>query len=116
MNTLLKFSELKLQEWIEEIKLHYQQMLQVDLPLMKNQILTEPEVCSILGVSDRTMRTYRQRKYFHYIKLDGRILYIRWIFLLDLLSHNLQENKNDDHGSLNKTIKELLLMVMIFCF
>lgn len=115
MNTLLKFSEVQLREWNEEIKMQYKQMLLADVPLMKHQILTDPEVCAILGVSDRTMRTYRQRQYFHFIKLDGRILYVRWVFLLDLVCHNLQTEKNDENGSQNDVFSKLLLILTMIC-
>ena len=96
MNAVLKLSEFKLREWIEDIKLQYQKMNAADAPLLKEQMLTEQEVCAILSVSDRTMRAYRQRGYFHFMKLYGNIYYIRWIFLLDMACHNLQEKNGDE--------------------
>ena len=88
MNNLLKFSEAEIRSWDEEITKLSEKMLQTEMLLTKDQFLTELEVCSFLGVSDRTMRTYRQQKYFHFIKLNGRILYMRTIFLKELLIHN----------------------------
>ena len=88
MNALLKYSEAELHVWEEEIKTICQKLLTSENLLTKELLLTEPEVCTILGVSDRTMRTYRKQHYFHSIKLEGRILYIKVIFLQDLLFHN----------------------------
>ncbi|WP_394332795.1 helix-turn-helix domain-containing protein [Epilithonimonas bovis] len=48
-------------------------------------MLTEEDVAAILGVSMRTMRTYRQKKHLHYLKLEGRIYYLKLILYIDLI-------------------------------
>lgn len=93
MNSILKFSEAKLREHDQEIKKLIEQLTHSEYPLNKMQLLTEVQVCALLGVSERTMRTYRQRNYFHFIKLEGRILYLKHILLQDLLRLNLHELK-----------------------
>lgn len=67
-----------------EVELVINDMLQGIVPLTKENIMSEPEVCELLGVTDRTMRNYRQKKYINCIKLDGRILYLKHLLYLDL--------------------------------
>jgi len=48
-------------------------------------MVTEAQVAEILGVSERTMRTYRSKNKFHHIKLEGSIYYLRLILFYDLI-------------------------------
>lgn len=72
---------LKLEEAFELV---CSKMLKGIVPLTKENIMSEAEVCELLGVTDRTMRNYRQKKYIKCIKLDGRIIYLKHFLYLDL--------------------------------
>ena len=72
------------------------QLLEEDLkraivPLTKENILTERQVCELLGVTDRTLRKYREKRFIGFIKLSGRILYLKHLLYLDLEELYYQE-------------------------
>ena len=62
------FSESQINEWILDLKQLIDHLLTQRI-FDQKLLLTEDEVSSLLGVSERTMRTYRTKKYFHHIKL-----------------------------------------------
>lgn len=94
MNNLMKFSEAQLGAWNDEIIMLQNQLLQRDVPLTKEQFLTEQEVCQLLSISDRTMRRYRNESFLHCMKFKGRVLFLKIVFLQDLLWLNLQSGRN----------------------
>ncbi len=78
-------SEAKIREFFEELRLLHENQICTAVPFSKEHIFTEEAVCEILGISSRTMRTYRNRRYFRYLKFEGRIYYLRVILYMDLL-------------------------------
>ena len=85
MRNLNLFTEAQFLDWYQEVAMVHRNMMQAIVPLTKENILTEEEVCELLGVTDRTLRTYRQKQYIGFAKLAGRIIYIRNLLYLDLL-------------------------------
>ncbi|WP_028123775.1 helix-turn-helix domain-containing protein [Epilithonimonas tenax] len=83
------FSESQINEWILDLKQLIDHLLTQRI-FDQKLLLTEDEVSSLLGVSERTMRTYRTKKYFHHIKLEGRILYLELILFIDLIIISLE--------------------------
>lgn len=63
--------------------------------LTKEHFYTENEMCEMLGVTHRTLRTYRKNNLLGYIKIAGRILYLKYLFALDLLSAHKESSKDD---------------------
>lgn len=87
MKNLSTFSEaqlLQLQDEIEELR---EQLSTSDLILSKGQVMSEQQVCALLGVTCRTMQRYRNAHLLHYIKLHKQIYYIKILLILDLLKH-----------------------------
>lgn len=85
MNQYSLITEAQFKIWVEDLKVLHQNLLQQQLPLDKENFLTEQEVCGMMGITVRTMRTYRKKKRFHYLKIDGLILYHRLFFYLDVI-------------------------------
>ena len=54
------------------------------IPLTKEYILTEQEASELFGVTTRTLRTYRQKGYLGFIKIEGRILFLKHRLFRDL--------------------------------
>lgn len=78
MKTSIRISEMQIQQLISENNTFFQEHHNYV------EILEETEAADLLRVSMRTMRRYRNKNYFHVLKLDGRILYIKDIFVNDL--------------------------------
>ena len=85
MKTSFLFSESQIEAWLNELHVSNGQLLRLEAPFHKDHLLTEEDVAAILGVSMRTMRTYRQKKHLHYLKLEGRIYYLKLILYIDLI-------------------------------
>lgn len=79
------FSEGHLKEWLAALEDCHDHLLHADIQLDRKHLIPESEICTILGVTERTMRRYRKKKYFRYIKLDGRIYYLRLMLYIDLV-------------------------------
>lgn len=89
MKKINLITETQIQEWIQELQTVHEQLLNGTFIFSHNDLIPEHQVAKILKVSDRTMRTYRNKNYFHFIKLEGSIFYLRYVFYIDLvlLSH-----------------------------
>lgn len=74
-----------------ELSLLKENLQRAIVPLTKENILTERQVCELLGVTDRTLRKYREKQYIGFIKLSGRILYLKHLLYLDLEELYYQE-------------------------
>lgn len=85
MKTSLLFSENQIETWLCELQSFNQELLLLNVPFDKNYLFTEEDVAQILGVSLRTMRTYRKKKYLHHLKLEGRIYYLKILLYIDLI-------------------------------
>jgi len=87
LNTMdhpLLFSVQQTEKWIREIEADLRD-IQYHIPLDKEHLLEEAEVCKLLNVTPRTILTYRKQRYFRYIKIGGRVYYIKFLLFLDLL-------------------------------
>jgi len=94
MNRYSLITEAQLKKWVEDLKVLHQNLLQQQLPLDKEHFLTEQQVCDTLGISTRTMHTYRKKKRFHYMKIEGLILYHKLFFYLDVIRmHYLHDDE-----------------------
>ena len=87
------FSEVQIQQWIEDLKKMITHLLTTDFFIERKMLLTEEQVADILGVSKRTMRTYRSKKKFHHIKLEGCIYYLHFFLLFDLIMLSLESGR-----------------------
>ena len=85
MNHLHQTNTAQLNEWIREMDLFFQQLTQSEFPLDVSQLYEEHEVCKLLRITPRTMLTYRKRNYFHYIKLEGRVYYLKPLLYIELV-------------------------------
>lgn len=85
MKTSLLFSEFQIHQWIEEMQQLHQDLLQLNIPFSEDQVIPEDRVCHILGVTSRTMRTYRKQHYLRYFKMEGRVYYLKIILYVDLI-------------------------------
>jgi len=85
MKELQLFSEAQIQEWIEGFKKMIDELINSGIAIDRKMLLSEAQVSEILGVSERTMRTYRSKNKFHHIKLEGSIYYLRLILFYDLI-------------------------------
>lgn len=85
MNNSLSMREAEIKDLIHDLKVLHNRLQIFDLPLDKSDFLTEAEVCELIGVTSRTLRTYRKLGKFHFMKIKGRILFHRLIFYLDIL-------------------------------
>jgi hypothetical protein len=92
MKNFYNFSENFIKEFIHALRQMIEELLCSDFVLNRKQLLTEKQVAIFLGVSERTMRTYRAEKQFHFIKLDGNIYYLSIIFYLDLIIKSLESS------------------------
>ena len=85
MKKISLFTESQLMEWQEEIERLHLSLLEAVVPLTKENLLTESEVCALFHVTSRTLRTYRKKGLIGYIKLNGVILYLKHFLYKDLL-------------------------------
>lgn len=104
MRKLDLISEAQFWAQFEEIKVLHQKLSESILPLRREDILTEQEVCEILRVSPRTMLRYRKREYFHYIKLEGTVLYHNVVLYYDLLALCKINHAVINHSALNHPV------------
>lgn len=84
MKTFSNMSEAELLLLQQKLKRVHHDLIQAVIPLTRENILTEQEASEVFGVTSRTMRKYRQKRYIGAIKLDGRVLYLRNMLYLDL--------------------------------
>lgn len=91
MGKLSFFTEVQLQDWLAELEECQHQLLHAEIQLDRTHLLPETEVCKLLGVTERTMRRYRKKKYLRYIKLDGRIFYLKVLLYIDLVLRSMEE-------------------------
>lgn len=85
MKKFSHYSESQIREWYLELKKMYREMMVLELPFDRNHILPEEFVAEVLGVSVRTMRNYRAQKHLLFLKLDGRIYYIKPLLYAELI-------------------------------
>lgn len=71
-------------EWYQEVSRIHKELAEGIIPLTKENILMEPEVCDLLGVTSRTLRKYREKKYLGFVKMEGLIFYLKPLLYLDL--------------------------------
>ncbi|GEM_PF-1165535 len=90
MKNFYNFSENFIKEFINSLRQMVEELLASDFVLNRKQLLTEKQVALFLGVSERSMRTYRSEKHFHFIKLDGNIYYLSIILYIDLIIKSLE--------------------------
>lgn len=79
------FNEVQIKSWIQEISEYHHDLLTLHIPFDKEHLLTEVEVSEILGVTIRTLRTYRNKNYLRYLKLNGRIYFVKILLYVDLV-------------------------------
>lgn len=79
------YSEGQIRKWYFELQKMIDLMTVLELPFDKEHILLEEYVADVLGVSIRTMRNYRNKKHVTYLKLDGRINYLKPILYAELI-------------------------------
>lgn len=84
------FSESQINEWIMALKQIIENILSQGIQLDRKMLMTEKEVAQLLRVSERTMRTYRNQKYLHHIKIEGTVFYLQFILFLDLIILSLE--------------------------
>lgn len=77
-------TEAQFLEWYQEVARLHRELAQGIVPLTKENILMEREVCELLGVTTRTLRKYRQQQYIGSIKMEGLIFYIKPLLYMDL--------------------------------
>lgn len=85
MKSLDLITEAQVQEWIQDLQTLHEQLLIGTLSFSRQDLIPEQDVVELLQVSSRTMRTYRKKRYFHFIKLEGSIFYLRSIFYIDMI-------------------------------
>lgn len=85
MKNLNLITETQVQEWIQDLQTLHEQLLNGSLSFSRQDLIPEQDVVELLQVSSRTMRTYRKKRYFHFIKLEGSIFYLRYIFYIDMV-------------------------------
>ncbi len=85
MKSLDLITEAQVQEWIQDLQTLHEQLLIGTLSFSRQDLIPEQDVVELLQVSSRTMRTYRKKRYFHFIKLEGSVFYLRSIFYIDMI-------------------------------
>lgn len=85
MKTFNLISEAQVQAWIQELQTVHEQLLDGTFMFTRHDFIPEQDIVEILQVSSRTMRTYRKKSYFHFIKLEGSIFYLRYVFYIDMV-------------------------------
>ena len=85
MKSLDLITEAQVQEWIRDLQTLHEQLLIGTLSFSRQDLIPEQDVVELLQVSSRTMRTYRKKRYFHFIKLEGSVFYLRSIFYIDMI-------------------------------
>ena len=90
MKQFSHFSESQINEWMMALKQIIENILTEGIQLDRKMLMTEKEVAHLLRVSERTMRTYRNQKYLHHIKIEGNVYYLSTILYLDLIILSLQ--------------------------
>lgn len=88
MKPKLYFSEGQYMSWNQIAEDMVTNSLKNNDCIQKDMLLSEIEVCQILQISPRTLRKYRHEHFFRYIKLHGRIYFLKVMFYLDLLKLN----------------------------
>lgn len=84
MNRFNFITEADFLKWYQEVSMVHKELAQGIVPLTKENILMEHEVCELLGVTSRTLRKYRQLKYLGFVKMEGLIFYFKPLLYLDL--------------------------------
>ena len=85
MRTYHLFSETQIKIWMDEIAAFHEELISLKIPFSKEHLYTEEEVSEILGVTVRTVRTYRKKHYLRYIKFKGRIYFLKVLLYVDLI-------------------------------
>lgn len=85
MKTYHLFNELQIKEWMQEISTFHKELISLHVPFSKEQLYTEEEVSKILGVTVRTIRTYRKKQHLRYIKIQGRIYFLKILLYVDMV-------------------------------
>ena len=85
MRTPPIFTEAAFLKWQDELAMMQEDLRNSIVPLTKENILTAREVCELLGVTDRTLRTYRKKGFINFVKFAGCIFYLKHLLYLDLL-------------------------------
>ena len=97
MKSLDLITEAQVQEWIRDLQTLHEQLLIGTLSFSRQDLIPEQDVVELLQVSSRTMRTYRKKRYFHFIKLEGSVFYLRSIFYIDMIL--LSQRSGRENGS-----------------
>lgn len=87
MKKKIHHSPHQINHWTAELERIQSQISTLPIPLTREHLLTEAEVGNLLGVSTRTLNTYKKERILHYIKLKGQVYYLKLFLYLDLLSH-----------------------------
>ena len=98
MNKFLSMREAEIKNLIHDIRLLHSRLQIFELPLDKRDFFTEQDVCELIGVSPRTLRTYRKTGKLHFMKMKGRILFHKLIFYMDILSLHYDIGDEKDEG------------------
>ena len=96
MNKYSLLTEAQFKAWVEELKELHRDLLLYKLPLGKDYFMTEQEVCEMMGVSIRTLRTYRKNKRLRCMKIEGLILFHKIVLYLDILRLHYFDFKEED--------------------
>ena len=93
METIISFSVAQLEQLRREQELLLRRISSGAFPLDETMIVDEIEVAKFLNVTDRTMRTYRKERFFRYIKIRGRILYLKPLLFEDLVRLSMADGR-----------------------
>ena len=85
MRTYHLFSEMQIKTWMDEIAAFHEELISLKIPFSKEHLYTEEEVSEILGVTVRTVLTYRKKHYLRYIKFKGHIYFLKVLLYVDLI-------------------------------
>ncbi len=86
MKPYFQLTEAQISAWVCDFVKAVDQLVATPyLVIDRNTLIPEERVAQLLGVSERTMRNYRNKKKLHFVKLEGQIFYIQMILFFDLL-------------------------------
>ena len=80
------FSEFELSQVLRTVLNDYREASNLEFTLNTETVLLEEDVCRLLRISPRTLRTYRKKGYIRSIQIEGRNYFLRPVLFLDFLS------------------------------
>ncbi len=80
-------SPYRMAQWKKELQRIEAELSSQSIPLTREHLLTEADVSALLGVTTRTLNTYKRERILRYIKLKGQVYYLKSFLYVDLLYH-----------------------------